>query len=204
MTGWAVGSDQIPAHGAATVYARALARLGVNCVRLHFIDMPDSIAPIRNEGAARGRGGAVHPPPARADPRRLPDTGISTPSGSTGSISGSPSSGRTVSTSTSTSMSDAASRRGRRSRRRSDRAVQGVHLFRPRADRAAEGLCAQAAGPHQPLYRPALRRRSGGMTVEVVNENSLLEFWMRNWLRGGACRAARMPSSTRPRITRRC
>src|SRR3546814_6759430 len=22
------------------------------------------------------------------------------------------------------------------------------------------------------------------MTVEVVNENSLLEFWMRNWLRG--------------------
>src|SRR3546814_14314809 len=38
MTGWAVGSEEIPSHKDADTYAAELARLGVNCVRLHFLD----------------------------------------------------------------------------------------------------------------------------------------------------------------------
>src|SRR3546814_4392122 len=53
MTGWAVGSEEIPSHKDADTYAAELARLGVNCVRLHFLDRPDTENPVRNEGADR-------------------------------------------------------------------------------------------------------------------------------------------------------
>src|SRR4051812_7786156 len=41
LTGWTIGGSEIPPHDEARVFADALARLGVNCVRFHFLDMPD-------------------------------------------------------------------------------------------------------------------------------------------------------------------
>lgn len=40
VTDWSPGSVMLPAHADARRYAAALARLGVNCVRLHFLDFP--------------------------------------------------------------------------------------------------------------------------------------------------------------------
>lgn len=186
MTGWAVGSDQIPAHGAATVYARALARLGVNCVRLHFIDMPDSIAPIRNEGAARGpaAGPFTHRPRGliRDD---LPD-----------------------------SRHFNAERLDRLDFWIAELRKNGIYVnfnlnvgrrFKagdgvPDADLIAPFKAFTYFGPELIALQKDYARKLLGhtnpytglryaddpavMTVEVVNENSLLEFWMRNWLRG--------------------
>ena len=42
LTGWTVGGEEIPSHKDAETYAAALARLGVNCVRMHFLDRPDT------------------------------------------------------------------------------------------------------------------------------------------------------------------
>jgi len=186
MTGWAVGSDQIPAHGAATAYARALARLGVNCVRLHFIDMPDSIAPIRNEGAARGpaAGPFTHRPRGliRDD---LPD-----------------------------SRHFNAERLDRLDFWIAELRKNGIYVnfnlnvgrrFKagdgvPDADLIAPFKAFTYFGPELIALQKDYARKLLGhtnpytglryaddpavMTVEVVNENSLLEFWMRNWLRG--------------------
>jgi hypothetical protein len=54
LTGWTVGGEEIPSHKDAETYAAALARLGVNCVRMHFLDRPDTENKVRNEGADRG------------------------------------------------------------------------------------------------------------------------------------------------------
>lgn len=40
ITDWSPGSTMLPLHDDARRYAAALARLGVNCVRLHFLDLP--------------------------------------------------------------------------------------------------------------------------------------------------------------------
>lgn len=42
ITGWALGSALLPPKKEAEIFAESLARLGVNCVRLHFLDMPDT------------------------------------------------------------------------------------------------------------------------------------------------------------------
>ena len=186
MTGWAVGSDEIPAHGAATAYAKALARLGVNCVRLHFLDMPDSIAPIRNEGEARGpaAGPFTHRPRGliRDD---LPD-----------------------------SQSFNAERLDRLDFWIAELKKNGIYvnfnLNVGRRFKAGDGVPdVELLGPakaftyfgpelialQKDYARKLLSHRNpytglryaddpAVMTVEVVNENSLLEFWMRNWLRG--------------------
>src|SRR3954454_11659432 len=40
VTDWSPGSVIIPSKEDAPVYAAVLARLGINCVRLHFLDLP--------------------------------------------------------------------------------------------------------------------------------------------------------------------
>ncbi|GAB4445600.1 MAG: hypothetical protein OHK0015_48090 [Chloroflexi bacterium OHK40] len=40
ITEWSPGSVMLPTHADARRYAAALARFGVNCVRLHFLDLP--------------------------------------------------------------------------------------------------------------------------------------------------------------------
>ncbi|MDB5675398.1 MAG: hypothetical protein JWM65_2380 [Sphingomonas bacterium] len=186
MTGWAKGSAEIPDHKAAETYAAALARIGVNCVRLHFLDRPDTPGAIRNEGAGISptAGPFTHPPRGliRGD---LPDSqhfnveqldhldywvaqlkknGIYT---------------------------DFNLNVGRRFT-----AGDGV----PDADQIAPYKAFTYFGPElialQKDYARQLLDHRNAYTglryaddpavalVEVVNENSLLEFWARNWLRG--------------------
>jgi hypothetical protein len=186
MTGWAVGSDQIPAHGAATVYARALARLGVNCVRLHFIDMPDSIAPIRNEGAARGpaAGPFTHRPRGliRDD---LPDSrhfnaerldrldfwiaelrknGIY--------VNFNLNVGRRFKAGDGVPDADLIA------------PFKAFTYFAPELIALQKDYARKLLGHTNPYTGLRYADDPAVMTVEVVNENSLLEFWMRNWLRG--------------------
>ena len=41
LTGWVKGSALLPPHKDAEVAAAELARMGVNCVRFQFLDLPD-------------------------------------------------------------------------------------------------------------------------------------------------------------------
>lgn len=186
MTGWADGSAEIPHHKAADTYAAALARLGVNCVRLHFLDRPDTLMAIRNEGAATGpeAGPFTHPPRGliRGD---LPD-----------------------------SRHFNAEQLDRLdywfAQLKKNGIYADVNLNVGRVFKPGDGVPdATLIGPFKAFtyFGPELvalekdyaRQLLGHRNVytglryaddpavalvEVVNENSLLEFWARNWLRG--------------------
>src|SRR4051812_48457773 len=61
LTGWARGSTNLPPKDQADPWAAALARVGINCVRFHFLDLPtrspQDIAdePKRREAEASGK-----------------------------------------------------------------------------------------------------------------------------------------------------
>ena len=74
LTGWTVGGSEIPPHDEARVFADALARLGVNCVRFHFLDMPDKTQPRSGPGPTGDPQPLTHPPVGLIDSSR-PDTG---------------------------------------------------------------------------------------------------------------------------------
>ncbi|WNO54089.1 hypothetical protein [Stakelama saccharophila] len=185
LTGWTPGSEEIPAHEEADIFAAELARLGVNCVRLHFLDMPDRTHLIEKE---RGPTGDLEP--VVQMPRGLiesdrPDTGHFD-----------------------------AEQLDRLDYFFSRLKAKGIyvninllvgHTWKPGDDVPQADLLWVAKGyayfvpeliARQKEYaRKLLDHRNAytGLryaddpavsTVEIVNENSLLEFWIRNWLRG--------------------
>lgn len=186
MTGWTVGGEELPSHADATTYAAALARLGVNCVRLHFLDMPDIAAPIRDEvqGASAKSGPFTHPP------RGL------------------------IRWDQPTSREFSADRLDRLDFWTAELKKQGIYVdFNlnvgrrykpgdgvPDVELVGNGKAYTYFGPElialQKEYARNLLGHRNAYTglryaddpavaiVEVVNENSILEFWQRNWLRG--------------------
>jgi hypothetical protein len=73
MTGWTLGASEIPPHDEARVFAAELARLGVNCVRFHFLDMPDASKPRSGPGPTGDAEPLTHAPAGLIDSSR-PDT----------------------------------------------------------------------------------------------------------------------------------
>jgi len=182
LTGFSVGSAEIPPHAEAEENAAELARLGVNCVRMHFLDMPVSQGTKEDD-----RGGT--PLPRKNTPSGL--------------IADGP---------TSRTLDPAALERLDYwfAQLRKNGIYVDFNLNVGRTYRAGDGVpdwdligSAKAYtyfGPElvalQKEYAKQLlghRNQYTGLRyaddpavviVEVVNENSLLEFWMRNWLRG--------------------
>ncbi|MGF7171713.1 hypothetical protein FHS91_003414 [Sphingobium xanthum] len=186
LTGWTVGGEQIPSHKDAETYAAALARLGVNCVRMHFIDRPDTPTEVRNGGADRG---------PNAGPFTNPPRGL---------IRGDVDNSREFNT----------ERLDRLDYWFNELKKRGIYVnfnlnvgrvFRPGdgvpdADLIGNAKAYTYFGPELVALQKEYAKQLIGhlnpytnlryaddpavMTVEVVNENSILEFWMRNWLRG--------------------
>ncbi|RIA43765.1 hypothetical protein DFR49_1994 [Hephaestia caeni] len=186
MTGWAVGSEEIPSHKDADIYAAELARLGVNCVRLHFLDRPDTENPVRNEGADRSptAGPFTHGPRGliRGDVDNSQEFNAERLDNLDYWVAQLKKNGIYVNFNLNV---------GRRFK-----AGDGV----PDADLLGPAKGFTYFGPELIALQKDYAKKLLGhtnrytglryaddpavMTVEVVNENSLLEFWMRNWLRG--------------------
>jgi len=186
LTGWTVGGEEIPSHKDAETYARALARLGVNCVRMHFLDRPDTENKVRNEGADRG-----------------PNAGPFT-HGPRGLIRGDVNNSREFN----------AERLDRLDYWFNELKKNGIYVnfnlnvgrvfkpgdgvpdadlignakaytyFGPELVALQKEYAKQLIGHLNPYTKLRYADDPAVMTVEVVNENSILEFWMRNWLRG--------------------
>jgi hypothetical protein len=187
MTGWALGSEELPSHEDAVTYAKALARIGVNCVRLHFLDMPDVPPQIRheNQDISPTAGPITHAP--------------------RGLIRWDQPSSREFS----------ADRLDRLDYWTAELKKNGIYIdFNLNVGRrykpgdgvpdselmGASGKGFTYIGPELIALQKEYARNLLGHTnpytglryaddpavaiVEVVNENSILEFWMRNWLRG--------------------
>ncbi|WP_141237168.1 hypothetical protein [Sphingopyxis sp. GW247-27LB] len=186
LTGWTVGGEEIPSHKDAETYAAALARLGVNCVRMHFLDRPDTENKVRNEGADRG-----------------PNAGPFT-HGPRGLIRGDVDNSRELN----------AERLDRLDYWFAELKKNGIYVnfnlnvgrvfkpgdgvpdadlignakaytyFGPELVALQKEYAQQLLGHLNPYTKLRYADDPAVMTVEVVNENSILEFWMRNWLRG--------------------
>jgi hypothetical protein len=186
LTGWTVGGEEIPSHKDAETYAAALARLGVNCVRMHFLDRPDTENKVRNEGADRGpnAGPFTHGPrglirgdvdnsrelnPERLDRldywfAELKKNGIY--------VNFNLNVGRVFKPGDGVPDADLIGN------------AKAYTYFGPELVALQKEYAKQLLGHLNPYTKLRYADDPAVMTVEVVNENSILEFWMRNWLRG--------------------
>lgn len=187
-TGWEMDSALLPPHREAEIYAGSLARLGVNCVRLHFLDMRTEQRVIDGDGVAVDRGGKAppitHTPAGLIDSRhddsrhfdpdqldrlhylfaQFKQRGIY--------IDFNLNVGRTW---------------------RSDDGVpdhdligvaKGVTYFGPELIARQKEYARMLLGLRNPYTGLRYADDPAVAIVEIANENSLLEFWQRNWLRG--------------------
>lgn len=191
LTGWTPGSAEIPPHHEADVFAAELARLGVDCVRLHFLDMPD-VTHLRNHdiGPSGDPEPVTHTPVGLIDASR-DDTSHFDP--------------------TQLDHLDYFFAQLKKHGIYADFNLNVGHTWKPGDDIPDATLIGVAKGEtyigpeliaHEKQYAKMLldhRNPYTGLryaddpavsTVEIVNENSLLEFWMRNWMRGELVKGA--------------
>jgi len=189
LTGWARGSTNLPPKDQAELWAKALARLGVNCVRFHFLDLPtrdpQEAADEQKRRASEAAGQRFKVRPAGLVDHRFDDTqhldaealdrldwfvyqlkqhGIY--SNLNLNVGLRYKAGDQVPDSDLITLSKGFTYIG-------ERMVALQKLY-------AKLLLTH----HNPYTKTDYRHEPAVATVEIVNENSILEFWMRNWLRG--------------------
>ena len=197
LTGWAVGSMEIPSHEPADSYAAALARLGVNCVRMHFLDRPDTKSPIvnRGENIASGAGPFTHAPRGliRGD---LPDSQhfneeqlerldywVNALKRNGVYINFNLNVGRRFKEGDGVPDADLI------------QPYKAFTIFGPELVALQKDYARQLLG-HRNVYTGLRYADDPAVAfVEVVNENSLIEFWQRGWLRG-----ERVPGGPNPQL----
>ncbi|MGF7149852.1 hypothetical protein FHS96_003509 [Sphingomonas zeicaulis] len=184
ITGWAPGSALLPPHAEAEIFARSLASLGVNCVRLHFLDMPRRSRKIDGEGGSGSRipitqtpsgliddskGDSRHFDPEQVDRlhyfyAELKKNGIY--------VDFNLNVGRMWRAGDGVPDHDLIG------------VAKGVTYFGPELIERQKEYARMLLGMRNPYTGMRYADDPAVMIVEIVNENSLLEFWQRNWLRG--------------------
>jgi hypothetical protein len=167
ITGWLKNSALLPPKPEARLYAAELARLGVNCVRFQFLDLTTNDRPA---GLIEGNRDDTRVMDPKQFDRldyfiaQLKANGIYT---------------------------DFNLNVGRRYKEGDG--VRDYNLigpakamteFDPRLVELEKEYARQLLTHYNPYTRSEYRNEPAIAIVEIVNENSILEFWERNWLRG--------------------
>lgn len=184
ITGWALGSALLPPHREAEIYARSLARMGVNCVRFHFLDMRKSRITRDGETASGERVPITQTPSGLIDDKfddsrhfdaeqldrlhyfyaELKKNGIYT------------------------DFNLNVGRRWMKGDNVPDAELigiaKGITNFGPELIELQKEYAKMLLGATNPYTGMRYADDPAVAIVELVNENSLLEFWQRNWLRG--------------------
>jgi hypothetical protein len=173
LTSWTQGSTNIPPKDQAALWAAEMARYGINCVRFHFLDMPN-----RRTGGRRSPIGLIdgsredtqHFDPEQLDRldffiAELKKRGIY--SNLNLNVGRTYKPGDEVPDS---SMFGAAGK--------------GFTFIGPRLLELQKDYAKQLLTHVNPYTRSSYAQEPAVAIVELVNENSLFEFWDRNWLRG--------------------
>ncbi len=177
LAGWTKGSALIPPKREAALFSAELARLGINCVRFQFLDLP------RQQHANQG----------------VPET--STPSGL---IDGNRDDSRVMDPEQLDRLDNFCAELkahgiyidfnlnvGRRYKQGDGvpgydliGVAKAVTYFEPRLVELQKEYARQLLAHRNPYTHLAYSEDPAVAIVEIVNENSLLEFWQRNWFRG--------------------
>ncbi|MGV1684632.1 hypothetical protein [Sphingopyxis sp. NJF-3] len=190
ITGFSLGSAEIPPNAEARETAAALARLGINCVRMHFLDMPVSRTP--KEGSGKG----PDPTPHKDSPSGLiadgPTSRVLDPAALARFdywfaelkkngiyVNFNLNVGRTYRSGDGVPDADLIG------------SAKAYTYFGPELIALQKEYAKQLLGHLNPYTKLRYADDPAVVTVEVVNENSLLEFWMRNWLRGERVKGGR-------------
>jgi len=189
LAGWTPGSALLPPKESAEAYAASLARLGVNCVRLHFLDLPDSTDPVPGQGGTGPNGEALKEPlsyrPAGLIDDRRNDTKAFDPEQLDRldylvyqlKIHGvyvdlNLNVGRIYKEGDGVPDYDLIW------------VAKGMTYFGPELVARQKEYARALIGHVNPYTHTAYADEPAVALIELVNENSLTEFWMRNWLRG--------------------
>ncbi len=198
LAGWTEGSALLPPHHDAEVYASTLARLGINCVRFQFLDLPDQVPPRDGGNSGPSRQGA---PPAGSQRNRAI---AGEPQRPLGLIDGSRDDTRSMNPEQLDRLDylvyqlkqngiyiDFNLNVGRVYK--SGDGVQDYSLigvakaityFDPRLVELQKEYARQLLTHENPYTKTSYNDEPAIAIVEIVNENSVLEFWQRDWLRG--------------------
>ena len=177
LSGWTKGSALLPPHQDAEVFARELARLGINCVRFQFLDLPSKQQARVDVPTTYTPAGLID---ADKDDTRTMDkdqldrldylvnqlkiNGIYT---------------------------DFNLNVGRQYKKGDG--VEGYSLigvskaityFDPRLIELQKEYAKKLLTHHNPYTNSDYSNEPAIAIVEILNENSVLEFWQRNWFRG--------------------
>ncbi|MEO7597887.1 MAG: hypothetical protein ABIV50_03075, partial [Opitutus sp.] len=189
LTGWTRGGTNLPPKDQAAAWATALARIGVNCIRFHFLDLPtrnpkdEDDEQQRRKAEAAGQRFRVRPG-GLVDHRRNDNQGLD---------------------------AEALDRldyfifqlkqRGIYSNLNLNVGLQykpgdnvpdselitltkGFTYISERMIELQKNYAQQLLTHQNPYTKSDYAHEPAIATVEIVNENSLFEFWFRNWLRG--------------------
>ncbi len=167
ITGWLKDSSLLPPRPEARLYAAELARLGVNCVRFQFLDFTTKDRPAGLIEDDRDDTRVM-------DPKQLDRLDYFVAQLKANGIY--------------TDFNLNVGRRYKKGDGVKDYNLIGpakaMTLFDPRLIELEKEYARELLTHYNPYTRSRYCNEPAVAIVEIVNENSLLEFWMRNWLRG--------------------
>lgn len=190
LTGWGKGSTNLPPKEEAARCARTLARLGINCVRFHFLDMQThELAGEAEREASRQKGFAA----GQRNPVR-PAGLIESASEDTQHMNAEAFDRLDyfVAELKKLGIYSNLNLNVGRSYKAGDgvpdyeliHVAKGVTYFGDRLVELQRDYARRLLTHYNPYTKSEYRNEPAVATVEIVNENSLFEFWFRNWLRG--------------------
>jgi hypothetical protein len=175
LTGWTQGSTLLPPKEEAPLWAATLARFGINCVRFHFLDLttrdPADPAPRRRPSGLidRHQNHTQSFDPEQLDRldyfvAELKKRGIYTNLNLNV--------GRTYKEGDNVPDYDVIQH------------AKGMTFIGERLLELQRDYAKQLLTHYNPYTKSEYRHEPAVAIVEIVNENSIYEFWLRNWLRG--------------------
>ena len=175
LTGWTKGSTLLPPKDAAPLWAATLARFGINCVRFHFLDLttrdPADDAPRRRPSGLIDR----HQNHTQSfDPEQLDRLDFFVAELKQRGIY--------------TNLNLNVGRTYKEGDRVPDHDLiahaKGMTFIGERLLELQRDYARQLLTHFNPYTKSEYRHEPAVAIVEIVNENSIIEFWLRNWLRG--------------------
>lgn len=184
ITGWALGSALLPPHKEAEIYAESLAKLGVNCVRLHFLDMRKAQRTMDGEGGSGALAPITHTPSGLIDSDRDDSRAFDAEQVDRLHYLFAQFKKRGIYVDFNLNVG--------RTYRAGDGVpdhqligvAKGLTYFGPELIERQKEYARALLGLHNPYTGLRYADDPAVAIVEIVNENSLLEFWQRGWLRG--------------------
>ncbi|HVU33990.1 MAG TPA: hypothetical protein VHE61_11185 [Opitutaceae bacterium] len=190
LTGWTLGSSNLPPKDQAAFWAKTLARAGIDCVRFHFLDLTThdpakaaERAAMRAKAEAEGRHNSVHPAGlvdgTRDDTQHFDPAALDRLDYFVAEL-------KKVGIYSNLNLN--VGREYKPGDHVPDSAeiwvAKGMTYIGDRLIALQRDYARQLLTHRNPYTGHEYRHEPAVATVELVNENSIVEFWARNWLRG--------------------